>query len=75
MVVFKANVALNASMSAYIMNDLIFMLKGNELYIPDISDWKRQQRRVLDQRGRRKTAELHTSGSKRAETLARGLKW
>ena len=30
---------------------------------------------VSDQGGRRKTAELHTSGAKRAETWRGGVKW
>ena len=30
---------------------------------------------VSDQRGRRKTAELHTSGAERAETWHVGVKW
>ena len=55
-------------MSANIMDDLIFMFRA-KLYISDISDIdEKADKGVSGQRGRRKTAELHTSGATRAET-------
>ena len=64
-----ANVAVSAStVSANIMDDLIFMFRA-KLYISDISDIdEKADKGVSGQRGRRKTAELHTSGATRAET-------
>ena len=78
MVVFKiANVAVSASTaSAKIMDDLIFMFRTKTTFIsPTYLTWTTQQRRALfDQRGR-KTADLHTSGVKLAETWRGGVKW
>ena len=46
----------------------------NDLYISDISDIvETAETGVSDQRGRRKTAELHPSGAKRAETWREGV--
>ena len=72
-----ANVAVSAStVSANIMDDLFLMFRENDIYIFDISDiYDTAETGGSDQRGRRKTAELHTSGGKRAETWRGGGKW
>ena len=49
------------------MDDLIFIFTANDLYIPTFQTDETAETDVSDQRGRRKTAELHTSGAKRAE--------
>ena len=69
-----ANFAANASnVSANIMDDLMFMFTAKRtVYYPHFSLDEAQETGVSDQRGRRKTAELHTSGVKRAETWQGG---
>ena len=63
-------------MSANVIPDLIFMFRANDIsyYIFDTKSdiTRRQKKGVSEERGRRKTAELQTSGAKRAETW-RGL--
>ena len=54
------------------MDDLIFIFTANDLYIPTFQTDETAETDVSDQRGRRKTAELHTSGAKRAETWRGG---
>ena len=72
-----ANVAMNAStVSANIMDDFIFMFKAKRtLYFRHFRPDEATETSVSDQRGRKKTAELHTSGAKRAETWQGGVKW
>ena len=72
-----ANVAVSAStVSANIMFDLIFMFTAKRsLYFLLFRLDETAETDVSDQRGRRKTAELHTSGAKRAETWRGGVKW
>ena len=64
-----ANVAVNAStVSANMMDDLIFMFKAKQpLYFRHFRLDETAETDVSEQRGRKKTAELHTSGAKRAE--------
>ena len=66
-----ANVPVNVStVSANRMDDLIFIFTANDVCISDISDIdETRETGVSDHQGRRKTAELHTSDVKRAETL------
>ena len=66
----SAKVAVSASIvSANIIDDLIFMLKAKRpLYFRHFKLDETADTDVSDQRGRRKTTELHTSGAKRAET-------
>ena len=73
----NANVALNASIvSAKIIGDSKFMFTGKQvLYFRHFRLDEAAQTGVVDQRERRKIAELHTSGAKRAETWQGGLKW
>ena len=63
-------------MSEYIVIDLIYSCSGkNDLIIFDMSDIdETAETGVSNERGRRKTAELHTSGAKRAETWRVGVK-
>ena len=66
-----ANVAMRASTaSVNIIDDLILTCSGendvNISYISDIDETAETD--VSEWRGRRGTAELHTSGAKRAET-------
>ena len=72
-----ANVAVSAcTVSANIMDSLIFMFRAKRNNISDISDLdETAETGVSDQRGRRKTAELHTRGSKRVKTWRGGVKW
>ena len=56
-----------------IMDDLTFMFKAKRpLYFRHFRLDETAETDVSDQRGRRKTAELHTSGAKRAETWRGG---
>ena len=51
------------------MDDLISMLRENDLYFSDFSDMdETAETGVSDQRGGRNIAGLDTSGAKRAET-------
>ena len=72
-----ANVAVSAStVSANIMDDLIFIFRAKgPLYLRHFSLDDTAETDASDQRGRRKTAKLHTSGAKRDETWRGGLKW
>ena len=72
-----ANAAVSAStVSANIMDDLIFMFTAiRPLYFRHFRLEETAETDVSDQRGRRKTAELHTSGATRAETWRGGVKW
>ena len=72
-----ANVAVSASTeSTNVIDDLIFMLMAKQpLYFRHFRLDETAETDVSDQRGRRKTAELHTSGAKRAETWRGGVKW
>ena len=72
-----ANVAVNAStLSAKIIDDLMFMFKSKRtLYLRHFRLGETAETDVSDQRGKRKTAELHTSGAKRAETWRGEVKW
>ena len=65
------NVAVSAStVPANVIHDLIFIFTANDVCISDISDIdETRETGVSDHQGRRKTAELHTSDVKRAETL------
>ena len=71
-----ANVAVSAStVSANIMDDLIFMFTAKRLScFRHFRLDETAKTDVSDQRGR-KTAELHTSGVKRADTWRRRVKW
>ena len=72
-----ANVAVNTStVSAITMADLIFMFTAMRyLYLRHLLDiHKTAEKGVSDERGRGKTAELHTSDAKRAETWQGGGK-
>ena len=73
----NANFAANASnVSANITDDLIFMFTAKRtLYYPHFSPDEAQETGVSDQRGGRKTTELHTTGAKQAEPLQGGVKW
>ena len=78
MVVFKtANVTVSAStMSANIMDNFIFMFEAKRaLYFQRFRLNERAETGVSDQRGRRKTAVLNTSGVKRAKTWRGGVQW
>ena len=72
-----ANVAVNAStVYANIMEDLILMFTSKRtLYFRHFRLDETAETDVSDQRGRRKTAHLHTSGAKQAETWRGGVKW
>ena len=74
MVVFK----LRTSLSVRKYNGLFNLSCSgqNDLYISDICQdiYETADTGVSDERGRRKTAELHTSGAKRGETLRWGVK-
>ena len=72
-----ANVALNAStVSAHTMDDSMFMFTGKPaLYFRHFRLDEAAETGVSDQRRRRKTAELHKSDAKRAETWPGGVKW
>ena len=72
-----ANVAVSAStVSAKIMVDLTFMFTAERpLYFRYFRLDETAQTDVSDYRGRRKTAELRTSGAKRTETWRGGVKW
>ena len=77
MVVFKLRTSLSAHpMSANTMTDLIFMFKEKRpLYLRHMSDiHEAAEKGVSDERERGKTAELYTSGAKRAETWREGVK-
>ena len=51
-------------------------IQGKTTFIsPTFQKHETAETGVSDHRGRRKTAELHTSGAKRAETWRRGVKW
>ena len=60
------NVAVSASaVSANIMDDLIFMFRAKRpLDLRHFRQDETAEMDVSDERGRRKTAELHTSGAK-----------
>ena len=65
------NVAVSTStVSENILDDLNFMFRATRpLYLRHVSDMhEAAEKGVSDERGRRKTAELHTSGAKHAET-------
>ena len=71
-----ANVAVSAStVSENILVDLIFMFSSKPLYFRHFRPDETAEMEVSDQRGTRKTAELHTSGAKRTETRRGGAKW
>ena len=71
-----ANVAVNAStVSANTIDDLVFMFTGKRTLRFRHFRLEAAETGVSDQRGRRKTAELHTSGAERAETCQGGVKW
>ena len=72
-----ANVAVRAStVSANIVDHLIFMFTAKRsLCFRQFRLEETAETDVSDQRGRRKTAELHTSGAKQAETWQGGVKW
>ena len=72
-----AKVTVNAStVSANIIYDLLFMLTSKRtLYFRYFRLDETAAPGVPDQRGRRKTAELDTSGAKRAATWQGGVKW
>ena len=72
-----ANVAVNAStVSANVMDNLIFMFRAiRPLYFRLFRLDETAETDVSDQRGRRKTAELRTSGAKRTKTWRGGVKW
>ena len=72
-----ANVAVSTStVSANVMDGLTFMFRGKRrLYFRNFRLVKTAETDFSDQRGRRKTAELHTIGAKRAETWRGGMKW
>ena len=64
------------SVRIYIIPGLVFMFRAKRpLYLRHMSDIdKTAGTGVSGERGRRKTAELHTSGGKRAETWRGGVK-
>ena len=72
-----ANIAVSAStLSANKMGDLMFMFRAQRSsYFRHFGLDETAETDVSDQRGRKKTAELHTSGAKRAETWRGGVKW
>ena len=72
-----ANVDVSASIvSANTMDDKIFMFRTKRsLYLRHFRLDETAETDVSDQRGKRKTAELHTSGAKRAETWRGEVKW
>ena len=72
-----ANVAVRAStVSENNIDDLIFMFRAERyLYLRHFRLDDTVETAVSDQRGRRKTAELHTSDDKRAEPWRGGVKW
>ena len=72
-----ANVAITASaVSATIIDVLIFMFMAKQpTYFRLFRIDETAETDVSDQRGRRKTAELHTSGAKRAETWRGPIQW
>ena len=71
-----ANVAVSAStVSANIM-DVLFMFRAKRpLYFRHFRLDEKAETDVSDKRGRRNTAELRTSGAKRAETWRGVVKW
>ena len=72
-----ANVAVSTStVSANMMYYLMFMFRAKRpYYLRHMSDiHETAEKGMPDERGRRKTAELHTSGAKRAETWRGGVK-
>ena len=75
--VHTMNVAESAStVSANTIDDLIFMYGAKRpLSLGHFRLDETAETDVSDQRGRRKAAELHTSGTKRAETWRGGVTW
>ena len=71
-----ANVAVSAStVSANILDDLVFVFTAKRpLYLRHFRLDETAETDVSDQLGKRKTAELHTSGVKRVETWRGGVK-
>ena len=72
-----AKVAISAStVSVNIMDDFIFMFRAKRpAYLRHMSDvHETAETSVSDERGKRKTADLYTSGAKRAETWREGVK-
>ena len=64
-----ANVAVGTStLCAKILPDLIMFSAKRPLYLRRMSDIHVTAEKGVSERGRRKTAELHTSGAKRADT-------
>ena len=72
--VLTANVAVNAStVFVNMTDDLIFIFTAKRtLYFRHFRLDEAAETGASDQRGRRKTAELNTSGAKRAETWQGG---
>ena len=72
-----ANVAVIAStVSANTPDNLIFMFTAEQsLYFRHFRLDETAETDVSDQRGRRKTAELRTSGATRAKAWRGGVKW
>ena len=72
-----ANVAVKASIaSENIINDLVFVFRSKRtLHFRHFTLDETADTSVADQRGKRKSAELHTRGAKRAETWQWGVKW
>ena len=72
-----ANFAANVSnVFANIIDDLMFVFTAKRtLYSPRFSLDEAQETGVSDQRGGRKTTELHTRGAKQAETWQAGVEW
>ena len=63
-------------MSANGMDHLIFMFKAKRrIYFRQLRLYETEETGVSDQRGRRKTAVLNTSGVKRAKTWRGGVQW
>ena len=73
----NVNLAVSASIvSANIMYDLMFMFTAKRpLSFRHFRLDEMAETDVSDQRGRRKTAEIHTSGAKQIETWRGGVKW
>ena len=71
------NVAVNAfTVSANLIGDLIFMFTGKRTFcFRHFRLDEAAETGVSDHRRRRKTAELHTSGAKRAKTWQGRVKW
>ena len=69
-----ANAVSASTLSTNIMDGSIFMFRAKRSLYPQHQTDESAETSVSDQRGR-KTAELHTSGAKRAETWRGEVEW